>query len=250
VHGESPLEQLWQADDHHPLPRFDPARLEHLPPVARRWLNRVIEPGTPMYRAIRLRMHGEFKLSGWHEFEAEQVIRWGRGLIWQAKTAFGPLSIKGHDSVIDGHGEMRWKLLGLIPVMMARGPDIDRSASARLELESVLLPTVLADEDVDWRAGDDDRHARVHVRVPGDETELSLRFDESGALRECSCPRWGNPGGGEFRFEPFGGYWDRERAVQGCRITTGMRAGWYFGTDRYADEGEFFRAEIDAVELR
>jgi hypothetical protein len=249
MHGEAALEELWQADDHYPLPRFDPASVEHLPPAARRWLLRVIEPGTPLYRAIRLRMHGEINLSGWHEFSAEQVIRWGRGLIWQAKVALGPLTIKGHDAVIDGIGEMRWKLLGLIPVMMGRGPDIDRSAAARLELESVMLPTVLVD-DVDWHAGADDRHARVRVRVPGDEAELALGFDERGGLHEVSCPRWGNPGGGEFRFEPFGGYWDDERTVQGCTIATRMRAGWYFGTERYAGEGEFFRGQIDAIQLR
>jgi hypothetical protein len=249
MHREA-LERLWQADDHLPLSTFDPASVEHLPPVARRWLQRVIEPGTPLYRAIRLRMHGEIALSGWHEFEAEQVIRWGRGLIWQAKVAFGPLTIKGHDSVIDGVGEMRWKLLGLVPVMVGRGPDVSRSAAARLELESVLLPTVLVDDDVHWSAGDDERHARLHLRVPSDEAELSLRFDEQGALSECSCLRWGNPEGGEYRFVPFGGHWDQERAFQGCRIATRMRAGWYFGTERYAGGGEFFRARIDAIELR
>lgn len=250
MNAEAALEELWRDDDHQPLPRFDPASVEHLPAIARRWLRRVIEPGTPLYRAIRLRMHGTIKLSGWHEFEAEQVIRWGRGLVWQAKVEFGPLTIKGHDSVIDGVGEMRWKMLGLIPVMAGRGPDVDRSASARLELESVLLPTVLVDDDVHWSPGDDEHHVHMHVRVPGNEAELTLGFDERALLRACSCPRWGNPDGGEFGFVPFGGYWDHERAFQGVRITTGMRAGWWFGTDRYEREGEFFRAQIDQVELR
>lgn len=257
MHGEQALEALWQADDRSPLGRFDPASIESLPAVAQRWLRRVIEPGTPLYRAIRLRMHGEIELSGWHAFEAEQVIRWGRGLIWQAKVAFGPLSllsIEGHDSVIDGVGEMQWKLLGLIPVMVGRGPDIDRSAAARLELESVLLPTLLLDDDVHWAAGDDEHHARLHMRLPGrdpaQDSELSLRFDAEGRLRECSCLRWGNPEGGEHRLIPFGGTWADERQVQGCTIATHMQAGWFFGTDRYAAEGEFFRAQIDEITLR
>lgn len=250
MHADPSLDQLWQADDHLPLARFDPASVAHLPEPARRWLLRSIEPGTPLYRAIRLHMHGEIKLGHWRAFEAEQVIRWGRGLIWQAEVGFGPLKIRGHDSVIDGVGEMEWRLLGLIPVMVGRGPDIDRSAAARFELESVLLPTVLIDDAIEWRAGDDERHARARVRVPGDEAELSLRFDAEGALAECSCLRWGNPDGGEHRFVPFGGYWSGERAVQGCRLAGTMRAGWYFGTPRYADEGEFFRASLDAIELR
>lgn len=250
VHATPSLDELWQADDHLPLGHFDPATLANFPRVARRWLQRVIEPGTPLYRAIRLRMHGEIKLGRWREFEAEQVIRWGRGLVWQAEVAFGPFAVRGHDAVIDGVGEMDWRLLRLIPVMVGRGPDIDRSAAARFELESVLLPTVLLGDEVEWLAGDDDRHARLRMHVPGDAAELSLRFTDAGALAECSCLRWGNPEGGEHRFVPFGGFWTGERRVQGCLIGTHMRAGWYFGTPRYADEGEFFRATIDALELR
>jgi hypothetical protein len=36
---------------------------------------------------------------------------------------------------------MRWRLLGLIPVITAAGPDVTRSARGRLAGEIALLPT-------------------------------------------------------------------------------------------------------------
>ena len=57
---------------------------------------------------------------------AEQVIDWRRGFIWQASVKMMGLPIRGSDRLVDGYGAMRWKLLGLIPVMTAQGPDIAR----------------------------------------------------------------------------------------------------------------------------
>jgi hypothetical protein len=57
--------------------------------------------------------------------------------------------------------------------------------------------------------------------------------------------RWGNPDGGLFRYENFGGVMEAEAAFQGYTIPTRMRMGWYFGTDRFEREGEFIRIVID-----
>jgi hypothetical protein len=40
--------------------------------------------------------------------------------------------VTGHDRLSSGTGEMRWRLLRLIPGMTAAGPDITRSAYGRL----------------------------------------------------------------------------------------------------------------------
>jgi hypothetical protein len=250
--AEAPtLEQLWDADAPGELARFDPTTLDRLPPAAQRYLRHSIEAGAPLFQAARLRMHGEIKLGSWHPFEAEQVIRFGRGLIWRARAKMAPLmNVSGQDSYVDGVGRMRWRLLGLIPVMTADGPDISRSAAGRAEIDSLLLPTALVHDSVRWFADDDDTHARALVHVPGDDGRLRLHVDEHGALLDISMQRWGNPEGGEFHEVAFGGYLGEPRRFGPLTIPTTIRAGWYFGGPRFEAEGEFFRATIDAAEFR
>jgi hypothetical protein len=48
-------------------------------------------------------MAGQLRLKEkWMPVEAQQVIRWDRGLIWKAMVKMGLLSIKGSDRFIDG----------------------------------------------------------------------------------------------------------------------------------------------------
>jgi hypothetical protein len=60
-----------------------------------------------------------------------------------------------------------------------------------------------------------------------------------------SMPRWGNPGGGPFRYTNCGGYVDEEGTFNGYTIPTRMRVGWHFGSERFDSEGEFFRVVMD-----
>jgi hypothetical protein len=250
-HADVPsLEALWAAAPDRPIRTFDPGRTKSLPAAARRLLTHAIEPGAPLHQAIRLQMQGEIKLGRWRPFEAEQVIRWGRGMVWRAKAKLGPVSIAGQDAVVDGVGQMRWRLAGIIPVMHADGPDVSRSAAGRLELEATLLPSVLLDDDVRWHPSDDEHVAQAHVHVPGDEGLITLHVDAAGRLQRASTPRWGNPEGGEFHEVPFGVILDGELHTGGYAIPATIRAGWYFGTERFESEGEFFRAEILSAQLR
>lgn len=249
-HEPASLDELWAAAPDRPTRVFEPHLTRGLPAAAQRLLGRAIEPGAPLHQAIRLRMRGEIKLGRWCPFEADQVIRWGRGMVWRAKAKLGPLSIKGQDAVVDGVGEMRWRLAGIIPVMSADGPDISRSAAGRLELEATLLPSVLLDDDVRWLPSDDAHRAQAYVHVPGDEGLVTLEVDDAGRLVSASMPRWGNPEGGEFHEVPFGVLLDGELRSGGYAIAASIRAGWYFGTPRFPSEGELFRAEILSFELR
>jgi len=41
-----------------------------------------------------------------------------------------------------------------------------------------------------------------------------------------------------------------ERAFDGYTIPTRLRIGWYFGSERFESEGEFFRVTIDRATYR
>jgi hypothetical protein len=228
---------------------FQHDQIAHLPDPAQRYLAHAIEPGTPLARAVRLSMHGTIKLNTWRSFEAEEVIRWDRGMIWSATVRMMGLPVYGSDRLVDGSGAQRWKLLGLIPVMSASGPDVARSTAGRLAAEAVWLPSVLVQSDVTWTAVDEHR-ARAAVTVQGEAVDLTLTVDSDGRLEAMTLPRWGDPGDGSFREEAFGGLAEAERTIGGYTIPTQLRIGWYPGTDRFAPEGEFFRATVGDVTFR
>jgi hypothetical protein len=221
----------------------------HLPEAARQYLEHAIAPGTKLASAVRLQMHGEIKLKNWIPFKAEQVICWEHGLIWSA-TAWmnGFLPIVGSDRIIDGIGAMQWKLLGLFPVMTASGADITRSAVGRLQAESVWLPSVYCGDNVSWASTDSSPlNSSLHSSfvVQGERAELDFTLDQTGRLKTCKLLRWGNPEGAKSHYVDFGGIFEEESTFCGYTIPTRLRIGWYFGSEQFESEGEFFRATID-----
>jgi len=221
----------------------------HLPEAARRYLEHAIAPGTQLASAVRLKMHGEIKLKRWIPFKAEQVICWDHGLIWSATAWMNDfLPIVGSDRIIDGIGAMQWKILGLFPVMTASGSDITRSAIGRLQAESVCLPSVFCSDGVSW-TGPDSSHVNASLQssfvVQGKSAKLDFTLDQTGRLKTFKLPRWSSPDGAEFRYVDFGGILEEESTFSGYTIPTRLRIGWYFGTERFESEGEFFRATID-----
>lgn len=218
--------------------------IEDQPEPVQRYFRHALAPGTPLARSVRLRMHGRIRVNGWLPFRAEQVIVDGRGFLWRARAARGLVS--GYDVCDRGRAEQRFSLFGFIPVMRAVGPDVTRSAMGRAVAELSLLPSaLLPSRGVSWAAPDSD-HVIATVRAEGHTVPLTLAIDEEGAVRELSLPRWGNPGGGAYEEVPFGLYFETDRTFDGVTIPCIGRAGWWFGTDRWA-AGEFFHMIIDTA---
>ena len=77
-----------------------------------------------------------------------------------------------------------------------------------------------------------------------------MTTDARGTLRAVSIRRWGNLEGEAFHAVPFGALAEEERSFEGFTIPTKLRVGWYFGTDRFESEGEFFRCTIEGATFR
>lgn len=246
--GVPSLEELW-ASTPPPSGPGDDEVLAGLPPTARRYLTHAIASGTPMAAAVRLRMHGEIRLGRWFRFRAEEVIRWDRGMIWRAVVRVHGVPVRGFDRLVDGRAQLRWRLLGLVPLVAAAGPDVARSAAGRLAAESVWLPSALRGTAVSWTAPEA-AHARATLPVPGEIATLDLTIGDDGGLRRLALVRWGNPGGGPFRALPFGGIVQEERTFGGYTIPSRLRIGWHIDGDRFEDDGEFFRVTVDEARYR
>ncbi|HLW46515.1 MAG TPA: DUF6544 family protein [bacterium] len=228
---------------------FRPDQLPGLPEAARRYPEHAIAAGTPLASAVRLRMHGEIKLRSWAPFTAQHVTVWDRGMIWSAVVRMNGLPVRGFDRLVGGQGAMQWRLFGMIPVAAASGPHITRSAAGRIIAESVWLPSALCAEHVAWTA-EDASHAWARVTVHGETAQMGLAIDNRGGLKTCAVPRWGNPGGGPFRYVDFGAVAEDERRFGGYTVPSRLRVGWYIGTDRFEPAGEFFRVTIDDAMYR
>jgi hypothetical protein len=72
-------------------------------------------------------MHGQIKLGRWRPVTARQVLTPPDGYLWAATTRLAGLPVTGYDRLGSGSGEMRWRLLRLIPVLNESGSDVTRS---------------------------------------------------------------------------------------------------------------------------
>ena len=228
---------------------FDPATASGLPEGARLYLEHALMPGTRLARTVLLRMHREIRLQRWLPFKAEEAIVWGRGFIWRATVSMYGMPIKGADRLVDGQGELRWKLLNLIPVLNASGPDTTRSAAGRLAGEAVWVPSVFCSEKVVWKVSEPSS-VKAGFAAHAETSEIELGIDDRGRLKTVKLPRWGNPDNTRFRYVDFGVIAEEESTFGGYTIPARLRAGWYFGTDRFESEGEFFRAIITDAKYR
>jgi hypothetical protein len=225
---------------------FDPATVADFPEPARRWLLHAIEPGTLLADAVEIRMHGEILLGRWRPFTATQAIVPDAGFVWAAHTRLAGLPARGFDSYSLGEGVMRWRMLGVIPLMSGEGYDITRSAADRLAVESVLLPTAFV--HAAWHPGPEpdtatylrhfgNRHARARA---------TIRVAPEGQLLGVSMRRWGRPSGRHYAEHLFDVRFDREFGVDGMVLPDAVSASWVAAD---GTRQEFFRASLDAADL-
>jgi hypothetical protein len=114
--------------------RFGSAELEGLPEPVQRHLAQAIAAGTPLFTSARLRMRGHIKVGRWLPFRAHQLLNPHNGFVWTARAAG---IIAGSDRYLDGDGGQNWKLLSLLTVAHAEGPDVSRSAAGRAGAEAI-----------------------------------------------------------------------------------------------------------------
>ncbi|PAX51632.1 DUF6544 family protein [Brunnivagina elsteri] len=218
---------------------FQPELLTNLPSLARRYLEKAIAPGTQLASAVRLWMHGEIKLGQkWHPFQAEEVICWDRGMIWQATTEMHGLPILGCDRVVDGVGNASWNTI------QRSGEDITRSCVGRVQAESVWLPSVLCRPDISW-AELSVSQVQATFTALGEPGKITLTVSNQGVLEQIKVDRWGSLEGEAFHYSDFGGIVEDSGTFDGYTIPARLRIGWFFGSEPFESEGESFHCTID-----
>jgi hypothetical protein len=234
-------------DELHATMRAEPVSppdLSGVPDPVRRYLTHALGDELRPAKGAILEMRGQIKLGRWLPFRARQLLAPRHGTVWEARVGW---VISGCDRFVGDTGGMDWRLLGLVPVMRASGPDVGRSTAERAGAESVWVPGAVLPGTAAWHAHDE-THLEARFSVGTHPVTVHHLIDGDGALRATWLDRWGDAdGSGTFRRLPFGMEVDDERRFGDTTIPSSGRVGWHYGTDRWP-EGEFFRFTVTRYE--
>lgn len=229
---------------------FDRGTLTGLPEPAQRLLLNALPDRTSLYDIVRLSMRGEIKLAGrWLPFTAEQILRAGKGFVWEPVVGGRLIRFVGADALGPDGAHIEFRLHGRIPIVRSSGPDIARSAHGRLAAETVAwLPHALTPQaGASWTTIDD-RRAMVTLDGPGGRTDVEVTVDDDGRLSSLGLQRW-KDSAKPPTLAPFGGTVESLFAgSDGVAIAGTGTVGWDWGTPGEAG-GSFFRYEITEADF-
>jgi hypothetical protein len=172
----------------------DPARVATLPPPVQRYLEVTGAVTSPGFRVARLEQRGELRSGAGREgmpFVAEQVYAADPpGFTWFATLRMAPM-VSGavRDRYTGGEGAMLVKVLGLMTMVDARGPELDQGAALRFWGEMFAFPEMVTHPAVAWEPIDD-RTARVRIVDGPLMLDATVGFDDDGFLASFRAQRY------------------------------------------------------------
>jgi hypothetical protein len=208
--------------------------LAPLPPPVARFLRATGAVGAPRISNFRATIHGRIRSDvgqRWMPFTGEQVNRYGpvpsRLFHITARMRGAPVDVL--HSFIGEAATMRVRALSIVPIVDARGQEMNRSETVTIFNDMcVLAPAALVDADIAWEPVDD-RTARGDYTRLGQVVGATLYFDDQDRLIDfVSDDRFRSSGdGSEFTSQrwstPLCGY----RPVRGRTVCTIGTANWH-----------------------
>jgi hypothetical protein len=229
-------------------PRVRERDLARMPaPVAAylRWSGAVGKPRVVAFRAF---FHGRVRAGAdepWMSFTGEQVNTYGDRVarLFHLHAHRSGLPVDVLHTFVGSEARMRVRLLSVVPMVDARGPELTRAETVTLFNDLVVMaPGALVGADVRWEQLDPLR-VRGWFRHAGVTVSADLTFDETHRLIDfVSADRFrASPDGRSFEQQtwstPLGGY----REIEGRRLATYGEARWHAP----APEGTFTYLELD-----
>ncbi|WP_169744604.1 DUF6544 family protein [Paenibacillus stellifer] len=160
--------------------------LDGLPLPVRKWLEGAHIIGTEKITSVRLKQTGQMRTKEggpWMKVRAEQYFRADEpGFVWKADVQMAPLlHLSGLDSYQAGHGRMSIKLLSLLPVVDAKGPELDYSTMVRYLAEMPWFPAAAISPYIRWEPIND-RSALAAISYKGISASGVFAFNDQGDL--------------------------------------------------------------------
>ncbi len=223
------------------------SEIEKLPQPVSTWLLAAGIVGMPKAPQVRVEQSARMRLKPeqkWMPVRAEQDFSVARpSFIWRARINMAPgIFITGRDTYADGRGHMLIKLLGLFPVVNARGPEIDQGTLLRFLGEMVWFPQAALQDYVRWE-GIGPQQARAVMEYKGVHGEGIFTFNPSGLPVSFTADRYREENG-NFVLRPWKISISEHRNFAGVTIPSRGSVTWEL------DSGDFtwFEFEITSVE--
>lgn len=231
-------------------PLVTEADLKPLPEAVQRYLRVTGTVGQPRVHHFTAAWRGRIRATPddpWMEFTAEQhnfIAEPARFFVMDARKSVLPVDV--FHAFSGGTASMRVRLLSLVPLVDASGPELDRAETVTIFNDLCLLaPAALIDPAIRWQAIDA-RSARAEYTVGSNTISAVLVFSDAGELvdfvsddRLAASPdgtrftrqRWSTPVRDYRRFGPR-------------RVSTRGEGRWH------PPAGEFVYLEIELLDLQ
>jgi hypothetical protein len=171
-----------------------PGDVAALPPPIRRFAESA-RVGAEAPRSVVLQQRGAIRPAMGKSWSEQVYAMEPPGFLWLARAQAAPLVwIAAKDSFLHGAGNMHIRLLDLLTVASARGPEIDQAAGLRFWSEALEFPEMAASPHLQWEEIDRDR-ARFTVAGASPAVSGVVEFDAQGLPVAVRSERYRIDGG-------------------------------------------------------
>ncbi len=220
--------------------------IKDLPEPARRYLRTSQIIGKDKIQTVILKQKGFMRMSEgqkWMPLEAEEYYTTDPpGFIWHGSIEFVPfLSIKARDMLSEGKGAMLVKLLGLISIADASGPEMNQASLVRYLSEAIWFPTAFLSDYIQWEPVDTNS-AKATISVDGLTASAVFYFNESGELENFITERYRDEGG-QLVLRAWSTPITEYKEINGIRIPNKGGEIWHLNS------GDFKYIEVEVTDI-
>jgi hypothetical protein len=222
-----------------------------LPELVRAYVARNAAAGATPGTVVRVTQRGEMRRSpteDWSPFTAREDLWTGEcAFDWRAVWRLNPsMRVRVHDGLHGGAGRMRGRLWGVVPVLSAKGPGIDRGSLMRYLAELPWAPAALtANPELRFRELGPST-VEVSAELRGAPVAVRLEFDHDGDIASAWTPARPRDTPDGVVDTPWGGTHERYERLGDWRIPTRCEVWWDLPDGRFT----WFRAEVTDVHAR
>jgi hypothetical protein len=205
------------------------ADLAGLPAPVQRWLGSAGIMGTERPHTVRLKQQGRFRQKPgqpWMPIAVEQYYTTDPpGFVWVGTITMAPgVFILGRDKYVAGRGEMDIRVLGLLRVVQAHGPEFDQGGLVRYLNELMWFPAAALSPHITWE-GLDATSARATMSYAGVSASATFSFTDAGDPTTMVAEKY-FPVAGGFELTPWTTPISAYGAFHGVRIPAEGEAVW------------------------